>query len=140
MGSRNVQITIAAMEAFNRRDLDALRALYAPDIVASAGPLWPAAGEVTGRTGLLGAYAEIFDVFAVNEVVPDEVVELEDDVVLAAIRWRGAVSEGDVVAEQQLVCVCRLGDELLLQIDWYATRAEALAAVGTGTREDPSTR
>src|SRR5437870_4561907 len=60
--SDDVELVRWLTAAYNRGDLDTLRAHYAPDIVVDAGDLWPA-GPVQGVDRVLAEFASIFSTF-----------------------------------------------------------------------------
>ena len=63
VAGRNIDVVRAGHDAWNRGDLDAVREIYAPDVTASAGALWPAAGEVSGADAIIKEFASIFSAF-----------------------------------------------------------------------------
>jgi uncharacterized protein len=127
MADRNVDVVRAGYEAWNRGDLDAVREIYAPEVTASAGALWPAAGEVSGPEAIIQAFASILNTFEHSELVPEEFVE-EGDAVLVPTLWRGTMAGSEGVIEQRLVVVYTLRGAQIVHIGYYPSMAEARAA------------
>ena len=129
MGGPNVDVVRAGYEAWNRGDLDAVREIYAPDVTASAGALWPAAGEVSGPEAIIQAFASIFATFERSELVPEEYVEHGDSVLVPTL-WRGTMAGSEGVIEQRLVAVYTLRDGQVAHIGYFPGMAEARDSVG----------
>ena len=129
MDSANVETVRRGYDAWNRADLDAVREIYAPDVVANAGGLWPAAGEVKGPDAIIDAFASILSTFESNEIVPEEFIERGDAVVVPTC-WRGTLAGSGSVIEQHLACVYTLRDALVVRIDYVEGVEEALELAG----------
>jgi ketosteroid isomerase-like protein len=129
MGGPNVDVVSAGYDAWNRGDLDAVREIYAADVVANAGELWPAAGEVSGADAIIEGFASIFSAFERSELVPEEYVEHGDSVVVPTL-WRGTVAGSERVIEQRLVAVYTLRDGQIVRIGYYQAMPEALRSIG----------
>ncbi|HEX8854119.1 MAG TPA: nuclear transport factor 2 family protein [Thermoleophilaceae bacterium] len=124
MSQRNVETVRRGYDAFNRGDLDDVRTIYAPDVTAHAGALWPAAGDVSGVDGIIEAFASILATFENSEIVPEEFIELGDSVVVPTC-WRGTL-QSDSVIEQHLVAVYTMRDGLVVRIGYFGDMDEAL--------------
>jgi ketosteroid isomerase-like protein len=130
MGGRNVDVVRAGHDAWNRGDLDAVREIYAPDVTASAGPLWPAAEEVKGPDAIIQAFASIFSAFEKSELVAEDYIERGDSVVVPTL-WRGTLRGSDGVIEQRLVAVYTLAGGRVVHIGYYEGMAEAALAASS---------
>lgn len=128
MEGRNVDVVRTGYEAWNRGDLDAVRGIYAPEVTASAGALWPAAGEVSGPEAIIQAFASILNTFEHSELVPEEFVE-EGDSVLVPTLWRGTMAGSEGVIEQRLVVVYTLRGDQIVHIGYFPGMVEARAAI-----------
>jgi ketosteroid isomerase-like protein len=126
MPTENVDTVRRGYDAWNRGDLDAVREIYAPDVVANAGGLWPAAGEVEGPEAIIHEFASILAVFETSELVPEDFIERGDTVVVVPTCWRGTLAGSGSVIEQHLVCVYTLRDALVVRIDYLGSLDEAL--------------
>ena len=125
MSSENVDTVRRGYDAWNKADLDAVREIYAPDVIANAGGLWPAAGEVEGPEAIIDAFASILSTFESSELVPEDFIEYGDTVVVPT-RWRGTLAGSGSVIEQHLACVYTLRDAQVTRIDYLGSLAEAL--------------
>ena len=116
--------------AYNRGDLETLRAHYAPDIVVDAGDLWPA-GPVQGVDRVLAEFASIFSTFEQVEVIADDYIERGGGVVVPS-HWRGTMAGSKSVIEQPLAVVYRVCDGLVSSIQYFHDLGAALAAAERG--------
>jgi ketosteroid isomerase-like protein len=125
--SADIELLRRATAAYNRGDLDALRELYAADITAKAGELWPSAGQVQGVERVLSEFASMFATFERVEVVAEDYIERGQAVVVPS-RWRGTVSGSDSVIEQLVVAVYRVRAGRVASIEYFGGLDAGLAA------------
>jgi ketosteroid isomerase-like protein len=125
----NVETIRRGYEAWNRGDLDSLAAIYAPEVTADAGVLWPAAGEIAGSEAIIDAFASIIAVFEKSEVLADEYIEHGDSVVVPT-RWRGLLPGSQDVVEQKVVAVYTMRDGQVVHIGYFTGLEDAFAASG----------
>jgi ketosteroid isomerase-like protein len=130
----NVETISRAYEAWNRGDLDAVRDIYAHDVVADAGGLWPAAGVVYGPDAIIENFASIFATFEYSEIIADDYIERGDFVVVPT-RWRGRLHESASLIEQRLVAVYRLRDGQVVRIGYFPELEPAMEM----TLQEPAT-
>jgi ketosteroid isomerase-like protein len=131
MSQENVDVVQRAISAYNRRDLEAIRAIDDPEIQLD----WSAsrgleAGIYQGREATIGFYRNLFDTFERVTIKPERFIESGDSVVVpnsTQMRGRGGV---DTVARSALLFEVRSGR--ILRICLYQDTHEALAAVGLG--------
>jgi ketosteroid isomerase-like protein len=121
----NVDTVRRGYDARNRGDLDAVREIYAPDVIANAGELWPVAGEVEGAEAIIDAFASILSTFESSELVPEEFIERGNTVVVPTC-WRGTLAGSGSVIQQHLACVYTLRHARITRIDYVETVEEAL--------------
>lgn len=125
MSAENVDAIRHGYDAWNRSDLDALREIYAPDVTANAGGLWPTAGEVSGVEAIIEAFSSILATFKSCELVPEEFIERGESVVVPT-RWRGSIPDSDSVIEQRVVAVYTFRDGRVVRIEYFPSREDAL--------------
>jgi ketosteroid isomerase-like protein len=129
MSQENVDLTVRATDAFNRRDVEAAAALWDAD-----GVWYPALEALTeGRTayrGPAGWRQYIRDLAEFAEESIAEWSELHDlgDRVLCVGRLSMRFSSG-VALDQELACVYTWRRGKLVEARGYMSRAEALEAV-----------
>lgn len=129
MSQRNVEVVQRAIDAYNRRDFDALRAVNHPDVEldwsASRGL---AAGVYHGREEVIGFYRDFLGTFEEVSVAPERFIESGETVVVPnATRVRGR--DGiETVARSALVFEIR--GERVARIRLYQETGEALEAAG----------
>lgn len=118
-------------EAYRTGEFEPLiEELCDPEIVLRpAGILPDSTAEVHGRDGVLRfttAQAEAFEELSVE---PEEFIEAGDSVVVP-VRLGGRARHTGLEIEFRFVQVCTVRDRTLMRLDMYATKAEALEAVG----------
>ena len=128
MSQENVELAHRVVDAFNRRDLDALLALMDDD-VEGAPPLASIEGHYHGHAGIRRWWESLFSGLSDFTV---EVVEVRDlgDLTVALLRNRahGAVSNAPVEERLWFVGEWREGKATWWQS--FRTEAEALEAAG----------
>jgi ketosteroid isomerase-like protein len=128
MSRQNVELLHRALDAFNRRDLEAFLALMEADVEAVS-RLVAIEGDYRGHDGIRRWWGNLLD------AIPDftiEVVEVRDlgDLTLAVLRNRGHGAGSEIPVEQRLWHVAEWRDQKVVWWSAYETEAEALEAVG----------
>jgi ketosteroid isomerase-like protein len=82
----------AVEAAFNRRDVEALVALYEPDAW-----LFGPAGPVQGTEAIRGAWTEMMEMSGQTRLVTQYVIE-QGDIALLSNRWLSVVGEHEISA------------------------------------------
>ena len=129
MSQENVEIVQRAIDAFNRRDLEALTRFADPELEMD----WSRsrgveAGIYRGVQDARGFWDEFLDIFDQVTVSPEEFIDLGDHV-LVPNRTRMRGREGiEVQTQSAFVVTLRSGRV----VGWtlYQEKAEALEAVG----------
>ena len=130
MSQENKDQVREAVDAFNRRDLDAYLALMEPDVELT--PYERAVeglGPYSGHTGVRTWWQESL------AVLPDlraELDELRDvgDMVFARGRLRGTGAQSGAPIERTLWMAVEVRDRKAVSWHTFASQAEALKAVG----------
>jgi ketosteroid isomerase-like protein len=128
MSQENVELGYRAIDALNRRDLDALLELMDED-VESVSRIVAMEGGLHGHDGVRRWWKSWFDTF------PDyrlEIVEMRDrrDVVVATVRAVGHGAGSDLPVEDNIFQASRWRDGKCVWWQVFRTKAEALEAVG----------
>jgi ketosteroid isomerase-like protein len=129
VSQENVEIVRASLDAYNRRDFDALRSLSRPDLVVD----WTESMGLEARLyhGIdetLRFYEGFFETFAEVRLEPDRYIEGDDTVVVpnsARMRGRDGI---ETVARSTLVFELR--DSLIARVRLFQKTDEALEAIG----------
>jgi ketosteroid isomerase-like protein len=129
MSQQNVEIVRRSLDAYRRRDVDALRTLHHPDFEldwsASRGSL---AGVYRGIEEALCFWTEYYEVFEAIVVKPDRFIETGDLVVVpnvAHLRGRDGI---EVTTRSTFVCALR--NRKITRTCLYQETGQALKAVG----------
>jgi ketosteroid isomerase-like protein len=137
MSKENVELVQRSIDAYNRRDFDAMRAISDPDMEVD----WSAsrgleAGIYRGVEEVMRFYENFLGTFDEVDLVPDRFMGSGDSVVVpnaARIRGRDGI---ETVARSTLVFEVRSG--LITHIRLYQETQEALQAVGLQEHAGPN--
>ena len=128
MSQENVQLAYRALEAFNRRDLDAVLALAHEEVVVES-RLVAMEGGYHGHEGVRRWWENVFDVLPDYEVEVEEVRDL-GDVTLARLRARAHGAESAAPLDEVIWQVARWRAGRYTWWRNFLTEAEALEAAG----------
>ena len=119
----------AAIDAFNRRDAEAMLALGHEDFVFDwSRSMAPNRGIYRGTNGFLEFAEEQWDMFSDMEISPEELIPRGDHVVVPiTVRARG---RGDIPVSANSAMVYTFEGGRLVRITLYQGREQALAAAG----------
>ena len=130
MSQKNVEIAKRVWEAVERSDTDAIFALFDPDIVWDQSTLpSPTAGIYHGHHGVRQLFQNWLETFETFEMHPETFIDAGQTVVVGIqIGGRGKASGAAV--EMRRWNVYRIQNGLVVRIDLFETKAEALEAAG----------
>ena len=128
MSQENVDIVRAGMEAWNARDMDALRETYAEDVVTWPPDGWPEAGPFIGRDLVMRQWERMRELWDEDEVeMRTDYLEAADRVAVRMIwHWKGPAPEAD--SEATALFTIRNGKIRVAEFFW--NYAEALETAG----------
>lgn len=121
----NFEVLIAWLDALRRRDLDAVRELFAPEVV------WrgvPAGAVCENRDEVLDMLEEQLD----EGLVTPDALELVtgDSAIVLGVRSPALQEIGEVPLAGQLFNVFAVRERRIVAVQDYAERADALRAAG----------
>ncbi len=125
MSQQNLDRVRAGFAAHNRGDLDALVELYHPEAVFETLLL----GTHHGNEAIREIYAENQRTLASYDVLPVELIEVEDKVVAVA-RAVGSGPASEIAVDDRFAFVFTFKDDRVIREQAFRSREEALAAVG----------
>src|SRR5215207_4539313 len=129
MSQENVELVRRAIDAYNRRDVDALRALNHPDVeIDWSASIGPEPRIYRGQEEAADFVRDLRGTFERVRILPDRFIESGELVVVphvAEMRGRDGIQ---AVARSALVFELRGG--LITRIRMYQETAEALESVG----------
>jgi ketosteroid isomerase-like protein len=130
MAGAHADMVRRACQAWCDGDISVYREMYAADVVAEGGGLWPEGeGSEQGVEAVIANFESILAAFESSELVPEAFHEAGDSLV-AALLWRGVLPGADAPIEQRLACAYRFRDGLIAYTAWFTDTAAAAAAVG----------
>ena len=129
MSQENVEVVRRGFEAWEAGDLSGLLALMDDDLVTRRLAPMPDPGTWYGPEGLLEVAAEWMEAFDEFTMKAEELIDAGDDVVVRMAQGgRGGGSGAPVTGTFWFVYGLR--DGKVIALDMYATRGQALEAVG----------
>lgn len=128
MSRENVEIVRRGVEAFNRRDMAAIRAVTHPQVERIEDPRYPGAQTFHGPDGVEQSVRKWWDAWDI-ELDPEDFIELGDQVVVTGHgHWRGQGSDMTLTAE--FASVYEVRDDKIARAEVFGSRQAALQAVG----------
>jgi uncharacterized protein len=129
MSHKNVKLVRKALDAYTRRDVEALRKLADPDVELdwSASRGW-LAGVYRGFDETMRFYTGYFEAFDEIVIEPDRLIDAGDSIVVPNVAHQRGRDGIQVSARSTLVFTVRNGK--LLRICLYQETEQALEAVG----------
>jgi ketosteroid isomerase-like protein len=129
MSQENIEIVTRALDAYSRRDVDALRALTDADVELD----WSAshgfqAGVYTGFDTALRFYSEYFEAFDKITFDIERTAAIDDNVIVSNLARQRGRDGIEVTARSALLFTVR--DARITRICLYQELDEALKAVG----------
>jgi ketosteroid isomerase-like protein len=103
---------------------------YGEDAVYREAPGWPGAGVFKGRAAVLARMQTLIDLVGPIEVRLEELIDVGDGRFVACTRMVGESAASDPPYTQSFAVVHRLRDGLIVEVDYYLDRDQALEAVG----------
>jgi ketosteroid isomerase-like protein len=132
MSQQNVEVIRRIWEEWNRGDLNAVFALYAPDVEfdVTRYPEWPDADIARGREPVRRFFTEFLATWESYEGTLETLLDAGDDRVFAIIRQRFRGRGSGAGVEMHWAQIYTLRDGVIFRIQNFSDRAEALEAVG----------
>jgi ketosteroid isomerase-like protein len=128
MSQESIDLAYRTYDAVNRRDLDGLLALMDDDVEAVS-RLVRVEGDFHGHDGVRRWWESVFSVWPDYSIEVLEMLHFED-LAIAAIRTRGHAARSGMEMPETVWHVTRLRSGKCAWWRTFATRAEALKAVG----------
>jgi len=128
MGQENVEVFRAAFAAWNTGDMNALRELYDPYVIARPPEDWPEPGPWVGRDAVMRQWEQMRETLATDALEPiSDFIDGADRVVVRQI-WHTAGHGPDANMEMTHVITVRKGRIVYQEFFW--DHAEALETLG----------
>jgi len=128
MSEENVEIALAAFEAWNRGDSETFDALHHVDIVLVAPEGWPEP-RIEGREETHRQFARLKDAWSDDRIEIDRVEDAGDKVL---VDWRLITTgkSSGLAAEKAFTSISTVRDGLITRVEYFFDRAKALQAAG----------
>jgi ketosteroid isomerase-like protein len=131
MSQENVEVVRDALRAFAEGGFDATAEFWDADINWRAIEGAPDdVGEMIGPERLRRYLDELLEIFDNVTLVPEELLDLGDDRVVAVLHLAGRAKVSGVETELRFAVVCTLRDGKIVRGREYIDREQALEAAG----------
>ena len=128
MSQENVEIVRAFVQAWNARDMDAVREMHDPDVILRTAEGWPERGPFVGREAVMREFERYRETWDADTLEPiGDISDAADRVVLRVI-WHGAGYGPESNMEFTVVFMVRKGKFFGYEFFW--NHAEALETLG----------
>ena len=131
MSQENVEIVQRVLARFDETRAP-VTDLTSPDFIwhASSWTAWTGPPEYHGTDGFMQFFGEWIAAYDEWEQDVEEIVDVGDNRVVGITRQRGRPHDSDSWVDLEAGFVYTIDDGLLVRVDVYGSRAEALKAVG----------
>ena len=133
MSQQNVEIAEALFDAWNAGDMDAVRELFAPDVVVRTPEGWPEPGPYVGRDAVMRQLEQNRGAWDADMIEPIKGFIGVADRVIGHYLWRGAGRGPET--EFELTFVATVRDGKILNLEYFWDHAEALKATGLSEQD-----
>jgi ketosteroid isomerase-like protein len=131
----NPELLLAGYDAWNRDDCDAWLGLLHPDIEISTSGVFPdLAIAYRGHELATRFWRQLHEPWETFRIHVERIDEEADDVVTAAIRFRGKGADSGVDVDMQFGMAMRVQDGLAIQLVNRRTVEEARKALSPGSK------
>jgi len=128
MSQENVEVVRAGMDAWNARDMDAMRVSYAEDVVTWPPTGWPEAGPFVGRDIVIGQWERMRDSWNDDEIeMLADYIDAADRVAVRMVWREKGHSPG---AEAEATGIFTIRDGKIRVAEFFWDHAEALETLG----------
>ena len=128
MSQENVDLVREIYERFRAGDADGALELHDPDVEIRDRPEAPDPQVYRGREGVVRSLSVSQSTFEGLEILPEEFVDLGDDV-MVVFRFVGTGRESRVPVDERLVHLWTIRDGRAFRMAVHSSRDDALAAV-----------
>jgi ketosteroid isomerase-like protein len=133
MSQENVEVVRAAYDAWNAGDMNALRELYAPDVIVRGPEGWPESGPWVGREAVMRLWDQQRETWDSDSLIATSAFIEAADRVAVRLNWRG-VGHGPQ-ADLVLTNVVTVRERRIVYQEFFSDHAAALETVGLSEQD-----
>ena len=128
MSQENVELVRSGMKAWDARDMDALRATYAEDVVTWPPAGWPEAGPFVGRDIVIGQWERMRESWDDDEI--EMLADYTDAADRVAVRMMWRERDRGPEANSEATGIFTIRDGKIRVAEFFWNHAEALETLG----------
>ena len=130
MSQENVELVIAASDAYNAGDMDAMMSFYAPDVEAYPDVGFPEARPLIGREEFMSWLEGINTAWVDAKWVASEVFAVDDGRVVYRGDWGGEGLASGIETASSITGVFTIRDGQISRLEFLFDHDAALKSVG----------
>jgi ketosteroid isomerase-like protein len=134
MSRENVEVVRRAYEAFNRGGPEAQLPLIHPDVEFEEPEFFPDRERQHGHDGYLSSFAKVLEIFEVERVEAEELIDVGDDRVIAALYAVGRSKGEGVPGDYRRFEVWTIREGKVARLEFFDSKESALERVFPGAR------
>jgi ketosteroid isomerase-like protein len=129
MSKEQVEIVRRAYAAWSQEDREPALAFFAEDVIWTPAREDPDPRPHRGREGVRRFWAQWEELFDDIRIEPEEMLQVGDGI-LSLLHITGTGKGSGIDIDQRVYQVVRLRDQLIVRVDEFYDRSEALEAAG----------
>jgi ketosteroid isomerase-like protein len=130
MSKENVDLVRRAIELWNRGDVEALVATFSNDAELEPAAGFIEGGKMQGRDRIRSFFVRLHEGWKPGDSVAMEDFRDAGDRVMFSFRWRATGDVSGIETSSEWIAVDTFRDGLVVRMQIFADRAEALTAAG----------
>jgi ketosteroid isomerase-like protein len=130
MSQASVEIVRRSVDLWNSGDVGALVAIFSDDAELEPAPGFIEGGMLLGHEGIRHFFERLHEAWKPGDTVTLGEVREAGDKVMLSFRWRAIGDVSGIETTSEWIAVDTFRDGLIVRMQIFSDRSEALAAVG----------
>jgi ketosteroid isomerase-like protein len=130
MSRENTELVRGSIDLWNRGDVGGLVATFSDDAELEPAPGFIEGGKMTGRDRIQRFFERLHEVWKPGDAVALGELREVGDIVMFSFRWRAIGDLSGIETSSEWIAVDTFRDGLVVRMQIFSERAEALDAAG----------